>query len=157
MEKIVTMTNVKKTEAAKFGLDMAKAMELLDCEEAPAFGKKAELPVGRFITEGEGDVAFTIYTVEERDIDAEYAGLSEKDKRIAWADGFKRKHVNAPAHIEIRSTLGLVEASTTAKKVEGGKLTTIQAMLDAGIPVDQVVRIAAGVGIPEDMVRSLVK
>lgn len=147
MEKIVTSTGIKVEDVKAHNLTVEILKEKLKAGGCAKEAKKADLPVGRFVAADDG--GFVIYTVEERDIDAEYALLDEKAKRVVWSDGFKRKMVNAPNHIEIKEELGLVEKGGRVQKaVDGTKYTIALNMARAGFSLADIIRLSQ---LPADM------
>ncbi len=141
--KIITSTGIKAKDAKKYELTEDNILEKLGCDVAPDFEKKDELEVGRFLQAHE-DGSFTVFSVEDRDVTAEYGDLDEKAKRGCWADGFKRTYVNKPNHEDVKSSLGMVEASKTAKAVENVYDTIAKAALVSGLTPAQVFNITEG-------------
>jgi hypothetical protein len=154
-EKVITSTGIKAEEVKKHNLtaEIIKG-KIAGLVDAPSFKKKDELQVGRFLATDDG--GFIIYTVEERDLDAEYSKLSEADKRTAWVDGYKRKHVNAPNHRGILEDLGLVEkGSATQKAVDRTLWDIAYNMAKTGISVNDIVRYSGG-KVPMEMAEAAI-
>lgn len=146
-EKIVTSTGIKAEEVKAHKLTVEVLEEKLKAIVCHKDVKKADLPFGRYVAVDEG--GFIVYTVEEVDLDIEYAMLSDADKRVIWTDGFKRKKVNAPNHIFIREELGLIERGGRVQKaVTGTRYTIALNMARAGFSLADIIRLSQ---LPADM------
>src|SRR3972149_2436923 len=158
-EKVVTTTGIEadEVEAHKITLDLLKSK--FSAGDAPAVLKRDDLPLGKWVEvipdAKDAENAFLIYTVEERDLDAEYAKLTPKDQRVYWTDGYKRKEVNAPNHLHIKQELGLIERSSKVQKaVDGIKLDIALGLITTGMPFDDIVRLTQ---LPPEFITLAVK
>ena len=123
MSTVITTTGVTGKQIDKFGLTVDKACEVLNATKLIDEPVKKDMKLGRYLLDT--PTGFKIYTVEDVDVDKQYSALTKEEQTKCWTDGFKRQHVNRPAHEAVKSGLGIKEQSAGTKAVLKAKGVTL--------------------------------
>ena len=108
-ELVITTTNITRKVAEKHNVNLDTFIDsgMID-------SPKDEIEeAGRYFVADEDK--YTVFTATLRSQQEAFDSLTDDQVTASFWDGYKRKHINSPDAVSVKTTLGITEVSKTAQ------------------------------------------